>query len=209
VPGLTGVTQIASGGLHTCALVAGGQARCWGWNNEGALGDGSRVGGRTPVAVTGLSGITQISGGGMWDSTPQAWSWTCAVTAGRVLCWGGYSNPWVYNGHVTPQPAGPTGASQVAVGLTGQHFCSARAADGVVSCWGSNRFGQLGDGTTTDHSAPVIVPGLTGAIQVAGGSLHTCALRTSHQVLCWGDNSNGQLGDGTTTNRATPTPVTF
>src|SRR5262245_4124178 len=47
--------------------------------------------------------------------------------------------------------------------------------DGTVDCWGDNRFGQLGDGTTTPRLTPVPVSGLGGsAISIASDELHTC-----------------------------------
>ena len=74
--------------------------------------------------------------------------------------------------------------------------------------WGDNRFGQLGDGTTTSRLAPVQVTGLTGVTQVAGGCAHSLALRSDGTVWAWGDNSAGELGRGTVTDHeVTPAPV--
>jgi hypothetical protein len=48
---LVGATQIAVGGRHSCALVAGGQVRCWGWNDFGQLGNGTFDSSSSPVTV--------------------------------------------------------------------------------------------------------------------------------------------------------------
>ena len=72
-------------------------------------------------------------------------------------------------------------------------------------CWGFNRYGQLGDGTTAMRLTPVVVSGLGSQMRslTAGGS-HTCVLADNGWIKCWGENESGQLGDGTLTNRSTP-----
>ena len=82
VPGLgSGVTALAAGGLHTCALTTAGAVQCWGYNDYGQLGDGSATHRNTPVAVQGLgSGVTALAAGAYH---------TCALTtAGAAQCWG-------------------------------------------------------------------------------------------------------------------------
>ncbi len=102
--------------------------------------------------------------------------------------------------------------TQVAGGGTG--FTLAVGTDGRAYSWGANSwgsesYGQLGDGTTTDRSAPglVALPAGVTATQVAAGCGHGLALTAGGQVYTWGDNDFGQLGDGTTTGRGTPGPV--
>ena len=78
---------------------------------------------------------------------------------------------------------------------------------GRVACWGRNDHGQLGDGTKTSRSAPVLVGGPPVAIQVETGHLHTCALIESGRVACWGDGQFGQLGNRKFSSSATPVMV--
>jgi alpha-tubulin suppressor-like RCC1 family protein len=82
---------------------------------------------------------------------------------------------------------------------------------GTVSCWGSNQFGELGDGTLAGSESPVQVAGITDAVSLgestgAQGN-HFCAQRRAGSIVCWGRNNFGQLGDGTTEDRSTPVTV--
>jgi len=74
--------------------------------------------------------------------------------------------------------------------------------DGSVWAWGGNSSRQLGDGTTTQRSLPILV-NVSGAVDVAG-SAHSLALGNDGTVYAWGSNSHGQLADGTTTTRGYP-----
>jgi alpha-tubulin suppressor-like RCC1 family protein len=89
----------------------------------------------------------------------------------------------------------------------GLHTCAVTGS-GAVWCWGNNQSGQLGDGTVPARLTPGPVSGLrTGAVTLAAGAFHTCAVTSGGILRCWGDNWHGQLGDGTTTDRLTPVPV--
>jgi len=102
--------------------------------------------------------------------------------------------------------------SQVSAG--GYHTCGVTTGN-VAYCWGSNEFGQLGDGSTDGltalRSRPSMVAGGLRFRQVSAGSSHTCGVTTEKRVYCWGFNFDGELGDGTgyPTNieRLTPVPV--
>jgi alpha-tubulin suppressor-like RCC1 family protein len=194
VTGLTeGVAAVAPGNGHTCALIAGGGLKCWGWNLFGQLGDGTETDRYTPVDVTGLGvGMAAVVTGGHHS---------CALTSvGGVKCWGDTTE--------TPMDVPGLTSGVVALAAGSDHNCALTTAGGL-KCWGGNHQGQLGDGTTTDRNAPVDVTGLTaGVAAVATGSNHTCALTTAGGLKCWGRNDFGQLGDGTTTNRSTPVDVT-
>ena len=63
--------------------------------------------------------------------------------------------------------------------------------------WGSNNFGELGDGSFTNRTTPVQVTGLTNVIAIADGGLHSLALLSDGTAVAWGYNFSGQLG-GTT-----------
>jgi alpha-tubulin suppressor-like RCC1 family protein len=80
--------------------------------------------------------------------------------------------------------------------------------DGTVWACGYNRFGQLGDGTTSNRNVPVQVKGLAGIVAITAGGSHSVAVDKDGRMWAWGDNSRGQLGDGSTTGRTTPVQVT-
>ncbi|MGC4109078.1 MAG: PKD domain-containing protein [Nocardioides sp.] len=84
----------------------------------------------------------------------------------------------------------------------------AAAAPGTVWEWGSNAYGQLGNGTTSaSPSGAAAVPGLSNVAQVAGGREHVIALTASGTVLTWGSNQYGQLGLGDSANHSQPSVV--
>ena len=78
---------------------------------------------------------------------------------------------------------------------------------GVVRTWGSNVFGQLGNGTDTDSHEPVEVSGLTNVVQVSGGVWFSVALKADGTVWAWGSNQVGELGIGTGPNSHVPVQV--
>src|SRR2546421_4736023 len=83
----------------------------------------------------------------------------------------------------------------------------AAAVQGTVWAWGDNAAGSLGNGTNTMSNTPVEASGLTGVTALAGGFLHSLALKSDGTVWAWGDNFAGELGNGTQTNSNTPVQV--
>ncbi len=63
-------------------------------------------------------------------------------------------------------------------------------------CWGDNSVGQIGNDSMVQANVPANVVGLSDAIAVSVGHLHSCAVRQTGAVVCWGAGGGGQLGDG-------------
>lgn len=204
---------IVAGQDHTCAIAREGTVYCWGSDQYGQIGDGdvthsTKV---SPVKVAGLAGVLTLSAG------PYH---TCAVTAsGTVHCWGRRLNGVLGDstsaedaqadgGHFVPfQVPGITDAVWVAA--TRANTCVLRS-NGMVKCWGNNRYGQIGDGSTTFRPAPTDVRTngggiLVGATGLFAGDGKTCVTLADGRAVCWGYNQHGELGNGGTD--STPHPV--
>ncbi|MDP4074428.1 fibronectin type III domain-containing protein [Acidovorax sp. A1169] len=201
----SGVAAIAAGEFHTCALTTAGAVQCWGRNLFGQLGDGTTTSKSTPQPVAGMaSGVAAISGGTVH---------TCALTtAGAVHCWGTNNEGQLGDGSTTnkstPQPVTGLASGVAAIAAGGYHTCALTTA-GATQCWGSNAYGQLGNGNITSKTTPQPVIGLAnGVAAIAAGENYTCAQSIAGAVQCWGYNDLGQLGDGSITAKSTPQPVT-
>jgi Regulator of Chromosome Condensation (RCC1) repeat protein/regulator of chromosome condensation (RCC1) repeat-containing protein len=203
--GLTGVTAVAAGQATVCALLSSGSVKCWLDNSLGQFGDSLQAASGSPLPVPAATGLTDAM------AIAAGASHFCALRGGgTVECWGDNQFGQLGDGTTTQFTATPvavnglTGVTAIAAG--GMQNC-ALLSDGTVACWGDNRLGQLGDGTTIGSAIPVAVSGLTGVMGIAVGNSHACAQLSGGTVTCWGDNSAGALGNGTTTSSSTPVPV--
>ncbi|MFG6439419.1 PKD domain-containing protein [Roseateles sp. LKC17W] len=200
----TGIVSVATAAYSTCALNQAGAVHCWGLNGSGQVGDGSNVNRSTPVAVSGLgSGVVAISAG---------WEHMCALTsAGAVKCWGAGSNGQLGQGSIansrTPVDVVGLSSGVLAISTGAYHSCALTSA-GAVRCWGGNFSGQLGNGTTTNSTAPVAVQGLeAGVVALDAFGEHSCAITSARGLVCWGLGLSGQLGQGSNTSSSVPVAV--
>jgi len=186
-------TAVAAGANYACALLAGGQATCWGGGARGQLGTGDTADSAAPAGMLAFpSKATALAGGAHH---------ACALLeSGRIACWGANDHGQLGLGD-TQDRLGPTlvdtGAGRVrALRAGGDATCI--LDDGGVRCWGANDRGQLGLGDAVARPAPPAGPvelgAGRGATAVAVGGAFVCALLDSSQAKCWGDNSAMQLG---------------
>jgi len=88
----------------------------------------------------------------------------------------------------------------------GRHVCGVTTS-GDAYCWGENRFGQLGNGTTGFQSGPQLVSGGLTFASISAGWRSSCGITTDEAAFCWGRGEWGQLGDGLATLSSVPTAV--
>jgi alpha-tubulin suppressor-like RCC1 family protein len=212
-------TAITAGNRHTCALLNGGDVRCWGLGEVGQLGYGSTVTiGDTAGETPGSVGPVNLGPGRTATAITAGGGHTCAILDdGSVRCWGYNTNGELGYGNTSavldPSAVGPVnlgaGRTAKAISAGDSHTCAV-LDDGSVRCWGLGDVGQLGYGNTAtigDNETPGSVgpvdlgPGRKATAISAGGNQlasegHTCAVLDDGTVRCWGSGVFGQLGYG-------------
>lgn len=207
--------QISSGGLvlgegHSCAVMANGQVRCWGYNNAGQLGYGHKlwVGDDEhpesvePVRLDSEAAVAIAAGG----------DHSCAALAsGALRCWGSGATGALGNGNKTsigddehPDAIPPVYLRNTpVVGVTtgDRHTCVLTVSE-RARCWGDGLGGQLGAGSEVmwgDDELVANVPDVNlggGAVAITAGREHTCAVIVGANLRCWGSGIAGKLGYG-------------
>lgn len=196
-PMTSGVTGVASGWRHTCAIW-NSQIVCMGDNTNGQLGYGS-YSYSTPYKYYARpienpppgTPVKLVAGSDM----------NCVLMDnGSLWCWGYDESGRLGDGGGKVDTHNPTQVVGMSSGVTdvsasSGHVCAVK--NGEAWCWGDGQVGKLGNNPPSAHGndayAPVKVSNLTGVTAIAVGGGHTCALAGGER-WCWGGNSDLQLG---------------
>jgi alpha-tubulin suppressor-like RCC1 family protein len=198
---------LLSGAVATPAQGAVGSPVVWGW--------GANAGAQVGAGLQPLNTVVrdQLPSSRRIDAGSEHALAVAADGTGRA--WGANQSGQLGDNTRIRKPAPVqmerlTDIVDVAAGsgsLGSNGFSLALLGDGTVWAAGENEFGQLGDGTTTDHAKPNPVVGLSGMVGISAGMGFGAAVGADGVAWAWGYNVDGQLGDGTTHGRLTPVPV--
>lgn len=201
------VLQIAAGTDHTCALLGGGDVRCWGRDNAGQLGDpvsNADIGDNEDPATAPLVALN-----GQAIDIAARYDHTCVTyVTGEFQCWGeGASGKLGYGDSAnvgddedvsTLMPL-DLGFDPTNLATGADHTCVRLVSTGIF-CWGEGDNGRLGTASVMDLFEPpmnqVDLSKPQGPASVTAGSAFTCGRTEGSEVKCWGSNNRGQLGQG-------------
>lgn len=200
---LTSWKQVTYGGYF--AFATSTSNALWGWGSVGGYAFNNTITISSPVQVGALTNWSQVSSGR---------AFTLAIkTDGTLWSWGRNNYGQLGQNIAT----GTTRSSPVQVGsltnwskiAAGSYHALAIKTDGTLWSWGNNGNGQLGlgDGYGANRSSPVQVGSLTNWATIAGGGVHSLAVKTDGTLWTWGQNVSGRLGQNNTTYRSSPVQV--
>ncbi len=209
VTGLSDVTEV-SGGQEHLTILAGGNVWSCGTNDDGQLGNGTTTNSDVPVEVGSLSNVSAISAGNVYSIALEK--------SGEVWAWGENNLGQLGNGQteshsdVPVEVLLPSSANEIFAGggtsKDGQVL--ALLADGQVWAWGSDSYGQLGNGRTS--TSPSYTPIESTALEgtnwryVATGGTTSYGIDSSGNLWAWGNGKSGSLGNGQSS-KGSLTPV--
>ncbi|MFL0807074.1 MAG: hypothetical protein K6L60_07280 [Oceanobacter sp.] len=209
--------QVMGGNAHSGAIRPDG-LYTWGRNNFGQTGLGVVSDPRkdlnvdqhpfTPAMVTTDTQFVSLAFG---QNTTAA-----LADDGTIWAWGDGSHGQLGQGVAgndlnegdSATPVQVPGITDAVAVVRGYNQTLVLHADGTVSAFGENRYGQLGDGTTENRDMPV-KPAVSNIVQLASGGSFSLAVDADGRVWSWGQNNYGQLGLGTEEHTSTPTQINF
>jgi alpha-tubulin suppressor-like RCC1 family protein/lysophospholipase L1-like esterase len=206
VGGPTKVVSVGSADEHTVAVTSDGAV--WGWGQSPGLGIGDIATTiEAPVILPAPPNVSKAVAGFRYS--------ILLTSDGKLYGAGGNSAGQLgFTGSVFSFQQIPlSGVIDVSTSNgVGDSYTLAVDGTGHVFAFGSNSFGQLGQGTVgvpLRIFTPTQVPGLDGVVQVSAGSRTAYALKSDGTVWSWGNATSGVLGTGETSDTAVPAQVPF
>ena len=188
----SGVTDVSLGLDYACAIQKGA-LKCWGRNEYGQLGIGTKTTSLVPKLVKGLdSDVTDVSLG---------LDYACAIQKGALKCWGrneyGQLGIGTKTTSLVPKLVKGLDSDVTDVSLGLDYACAIQK--GALKCWGRNEYGQLGIGTKTTSLVPKLAKGLDSDVTDVKLSRYSTLFKNScviqrKSVKCSGNNLYDQIG---------------
>ncbi len=209
VSGISEVVQVAAGFDHSMAMLANGQVWTWGSDSNGQLGNG---GANTNLALPAHTAYSARRIAAGFKHSIILWYYDSIYMAGANGNGQTLGDPAVTANRITFDYIGSFAARpQACLGGLGNHTVLVQA-NGTVTGWGDNSFGQIGNGTTataqTTQATAIAGWSLDHFIAVDAGNAHSVALKADGTVWTWGADNRGQLGnDAALANQYAPVQV--
>ena len=238
------IKQISVGDTNACVITSDDQLYCWGYNGSGELGNGTTSGSvanSLPIKISGgaIAGSPLVTGLVVKQIAAARWGTACAIAGAagtnasdQLYCWGQNDEGQLGNGDTISSSipiqvsGGAIASSPLIAGLTVKQVLASYVVCAIAGapnndssdqlyCWGSNWYGQVGNGIQNDNDAETIPVQISGGAipgspliagltvkQVSGDGYNYCATagipgtNTSNKLYCWGSNTYGQAGNG-------------
>lgn len=190
------IVAFDANGAHSFVVKEDGSLWAFGSNDDGELGDGTKVSKFQPVKIMDdvLMPVAGWNFGLAIKQDNSLWSWGSN--------YGGCLGDGTNTQRLTPQKI----RDNIIYAEANQWSCGrAIDSDGNLWTWGKNEYGNLGDGTSTDRFSPVKI--LSDNIVLSSGGPHSAAISANNDLYTWGNNSDYNLGDGTTNYQKRPIKV--
>ncbi len=174
VKDIIGAASFSSRGEHGCAVVVGGEVRCWKDDSTDVL-----IPPHSPPVAAPVRDLPPAKMVAVGET------FACAVTLDRaVRCWTGQG--------IATSPSHAVGGAEGTVALAAgtEHACAVQDK-GTVVCWGRDDLGQTGPAGNGSDTLGTPVAGVDGAVELALGATHSCARLGSGAVTCWGFLDSG------------------
>ena len=191
------ITQIEFGAAHTAAVLSDESLWMWGRNAEGELGDGTKEASAVPIKI--LDSVSSVVLGG--------YSTAAIKTDGSLWMWGQGGDSIIHYDHLISANAPQMIMNDVKSVSLGYDFAAVIKTDGSLWTWGYNGYGQLGDGTKTNHYSDSPVKVMDDVSKVVLGHSTALALKTDGSLWSWGLNDDCVLGTGDTFSTYEPVKI--